>query len=71
MRLNLWLSANDCGDGSITVQLNNSKQEALDSINQTEESIANGCFYDNGLIEEVHIEVEEGKLVEPFYINIE
>jgi len=71
-KIKLWLSASDGGDGSINVNLNNTKEEALEAINSTEEEIENGCFYDNGLIEEIELSFDEnGQLTESFHINIE
>ena len=70
--VNLVLSAKDCGDGSITVELHNTKEEALTSLNRTEQQLEDGCFYDDGMIEEITLELDENnKLVKPFYINIE
>ena len=71
MEVKLWLSSSDGGDGSFNVNLNNTKEEALKSLGkQSEEEIDN--FYDDGMIKEVLLEIDEnGKLLKPFYINIE
>jgi hypothetical protein len=71
MKIKLWLSAWDCGDGSNTVELNNTKKEALKSLNlESEDEIDN--YYDDGIIEEVELEIDEnGKLLKTFHINIE
>lgn len=71
MKIKLWLSANDCGDGSVSVRLNNTKIEALKSLNkESEDEIDN--FYDDGMIEEIELDFDdEMKLNQPFYINIE
>ena len=71
MKIKLWLSANDCGDGSISVRLNNTKEDALKSLNkESEEEIDN--FYDDGMVKEVELDFnDEMKLNKQFYINIE
>jgi len=71
MKIKLWLSAWDCGDGSNTIELNNTKEEALKSLNlESEDEIDN--YYDDGMIEEVELEIDEtGKLLKSFHINIE
>ena len=71
MKIKLWLSANDCGDGSINIRLNNTKEDALKSLNkESEEEIDN--FYDDGMVEEVELDFnDEMKLNKQFYINIE
>lgn len=71
MKVTLWLSAWDCGDGSNSVELNNTKEEALKSLGkESEDQIDN--YYDDGMIKEVLLEIDEnGKLLKPFNINIE
>jgi len=71
MKIKLWLSAQDCGDGSNSVYINNTKEEALKSLGkQSEEEIDN--YYDDGMIEEIELEIDQnGKLLKPFYVNIE
>lgn len=71
MVIKLWLSGWDCGDGSNSIQLQNTKEEALESLGKTsEEQIDN--YYDDGMIEEIELEIDEnGKLLKPFHWNIE
>ncbi len=72
MKLKLWLSAKDLGDGSFSIQLDNTKVEALEYLERTEEEIHDGCFYDDGMFKEIELEIDEnGKLLKPFYINID
>lgn len=73
MKIKLILAASDGGDGSIKVNLVNTREEALEILERTEEQMndKNHCFYDDGLIEEIELEIEDGKLVKPFWINIE
>jgi len=71
MNVSLWLSATDDGDGSVSVYLNNTKEEALANLDrESEEDVKS--FYDDGLIKKVSLEIDEfGFLMNPFYINIE
>ena len=72
MKINLCLSASDCGDGSFSVFLHNTKEEALENLNRTEEQLENGCFYDDGMIQNISLDIDEnGKLLVPFGINID
>lgn len=70
MNIKLWLSANDCGDGSFSIRLHNTKKESLQSLDkESEDEIDN--FYDDGMIDEVAFDFDdEMKLKQPFYINI-
>lgn len=70
MKISLWLSATDDGDGSISVHLNNTKEEALATLGkESEEEITN--MYDDGFLEEITLNIVDNALVEPFWINIE
>lgn len=73
MKIKLQLASSDGGDGSFNVGLHNTKQEALKSLDRTEEQIEKGTFYDDGMFEEVELDInlETGKLNESFWINIE
>lgn len=72
MKIKLWVSAKDMGDGSVSVCIINTKEEALDKLNRTEEEVENGCFYEDGMFEEILLDIDEnGKLVKPVYITIE
>ena len=70
MKISLWLSATDDDDGSISVYLNNTKEEALATLGkESEEEIDN--MYDDGFLKEITLNIEGNALVEPFWINIE
>ena len=71
MKLKLWLYSSDGGNGSFNVGLVNTKEEALEKLDRTEEEIEDGCFYDDGIIQEIELDIENEKLVKAFYINIE
>ncbi len=70
MQIKLWFSAKDWGDGSISVRLSNTKQEALKSLGkESEDEIDN--FYDDGMIDEVGLDFNDKmELNTQFYINI-
>lgn len=70
MKIKLWLSAWDCKDGSNSMQLNNTKEEALISLNKTSEDELDN-YYEDGKIEKVELEIDHnGKLLKPFNYNI-
>jgi hypothetical protein len=72
MKINLWLTSKDCGDGSYTVSIVNTKEEALEILDRTEEQLSEGNTYEDGYLEEITLELDEnGKLTKPFCINIE
>jgi len=72
MEINLWLTSKDCGDGSYTVQLVNTEEEALTVLDRTREELDEGNTYEDGYTEEITLQIDEtGKLLKPFYINIE
>lgn len=74
MKFNGWLTGKDLQDGSIGVCLFNTREEALESLDRTLEELDNGCFYDDGSLEEVNLEFKEvdGKLqlVEPYSTDL-
>jgi len=71
MKLNAWLTYSDGMDGSYFVTIQNTKEEALEQLGSTEEQIATGDVYNYGYMEEVEIEIENGKLVKPINFSIE
>lgn len=72
MKIKLWLATSDGQDGSFNVDLYNTKEEALESLDRTEQEVKKGSFYEDGIIEQIELDIdEEGRLNEPFSINIE
>jgi len=71
MKLNAWLTYSDGMDGSYFVTIQNTKEEALEQLGSTEEQLATGNTYDYGYMEEVEIEIENGKLIRPIEFSIE
>jgi hypothetical protein len=70
MKIKLFLAATDGQDGSYTVTLFNTKQEALDDLEKTEEELNEGCFYEDGQIQEMEIEIDEnGKLLNSYHFS--
>ena len=59
------------GDGSYFVTIQNTKEKALEQLGSTEEEIATRNTYDYGYMEEVEIEIENGKLVKPIQFSVE
>jgi hypothetical protein len=59
MKVKLYCSYRDGGDGSFTIRIHESRQKALDHLQVTEEELEKGNFYDDGAIEETEIEVDE------------
>jgi len=74
IKLDLFLTRKDCGDGSITIGLFKTRKECLERLNRTEEQLENGSPYDDGTIDEVSITLEliDGvpSLKEGFYENL-
>jgi len=71
MKLNVWLTYSDGMDGSYFVTIQNTKEEALEQLGSTEEEIETGNVYDYGYMQEVEIEIENGKLVKPISFSVE
>lgn len=71
MKLNVYLTYRDCQDGSYFVTFQNTKEEALEQLGSTEEQLTTGNTYDYGYMEEVEIEIENGKLVKPIHFSVE
>ncbi len=71
MKLNVWLTYSDGQDGSYFVTIQNTKEEALEQLGSTEEEIDTGNVYDYGYMQEVEIEIENGKLVKPISFSVE
>lgn len=71
MKLNVWLTYRDCMDGSSFVTIQNTKEEALEELGSTEEELSTGDVYEHGYMEEVEIEIEDGKLVKPITFSVE
>jgi len=71
MKLNVWLTYSDGQDGSYFVTIQNTKEEALEQLGSTEEEIDTGNVYDYGYMQEVEIEIENGKLVKPIQFSVE
>lgn len=75
MKINAWIAASDNGDCSFRVMIYNTKQEALESLDRTEEQLEgeDTCFYDDGIIREIEIVLTpDFKLAAPIDIsNIE
>lgn len=73
MKIKLWAACTDDWDGSFTVRLVNTKEEALHALgDKTEEEIDEAGFHDAGEIREIEIDFdpETGKLNKRFFINI-
>ena len=68
----IFAACSDGGDGSVSVHLVNTREEALEKLDRTEEELENGCF---GMIEKVTVNLVEkdGKWVlkDSIYLNIE
>lgn len=56
-QMKVWLAAVDCKDGSQAGYFYNTKEEALESLDRTEEELNKGTFYDDGAIKEITINV--------------
>lgn len=69
-KIKLFGAARDGQDGSYSVELFNTRQEALNELDRTEEELSNGCFHEDGGIAEVVIELVDGKLKKPVYISL-
>ncbi len=71
-KIKLFVACSDGWDGSVSATLFNTKKEALEELNRSEEELENGTFYDDGMIIEVKAEITvEGKLAKPIRLNIE
>ncbi len=71
MRIQLFAACTDGQDGSYSVKLFSTRAEALKKLNRTEEQLSEGCFYEDGCIEEVVLDVDsKGKLKKPVNISI-
>lgn len=71
MKIKLFIAASDGQDGSFSVKLFNTKEEALGNLKRTEEELQNGTFYDDGALEEIELELdEEGKLKESVWFSV-
>ena len=72
MKVKLICSYSDGQDGSHTVRIHRTRQEALERLNRTEEQLKRGNIYDDGAIVETEIEVDEaGKVIKGGSISIE
>lgn len=72
MKINLWFSYRDGMDGSHSIKLHNTKEDALERLNRSEEEVKQGNIYDDGYFEEITLEIDEqGKLVKEVYLLIE
>ena len=71
MELNLFLTYRDCGDGSYSITIQNTKEEALDTLGSTEEEVKTGNVYDYGYMQEIKVEIENDKLVRPISFSVE
>lgn len=65
IKLKLFAACSDGGDGSVSVTLVNSREEALEHLDRTEEELEEGCFHDDGSIEKVNVTLieDEGKWI--------
>lgn len=71
MKLNVFLTYRDGMDGSYFVTMQNTQEEALEVLGSTLEEVESGNTYDHGYMEEMEIEIENGKLVKPITFSVE
>lgn len=75
MKIKLFAACSDRRDGSHTVKLFNTKQEALDELDRTEEQLESGdtCYYEDGVLEEIVLDIDEkmSTIRKPVTISIE
>lgn len=72
MEINLFASYRDLGDGSFSIRLHNTKEEALSILDRTEKELECGNSYDDGAIAPLMLEINnEGKLINNPRITIE
>lgn len=65
-KVKLTIAAKNQGDGSIGVKIfgKGKRKQALEWLNRTEEDLEKGSPYDDGVIEEVEVDLENGTFVE-------
>jgi hypothetical protein len=73
LKLKCFAVLKDCGDGSQSCSLVASKEDALESLDRTEEELKEGCFYEDGAYKEVTMKFDftDGKLtlIDGFYVS--
>lgn len=70
MKITLHAAYRDGQDGSFSVKLFNTKDEALKHLDRTEEELEEGNFYDDGAYEELTLDIVDGKLEKPVSISV-
>lgn len=74
MKITLFAAYTDGQDGSFSIRIYNTRQEALDKLGKTEEDLEEGNIYDDGAVEELnlegHIEGDEFILDKPAYFSV-
>lgn len=58
MEIKAFAACWDGGDGSTSVVIYPTRDEALKSLNRTEKQLEEGVYYDDGIIREVFIEID-------------
>ena len=73
LKLKCFAVLRDCGDGSQACSIVPTKEDALESLDRTEEQLADNCFYEDGCYKEVTMEFEltDGvlSLTDGFYVS--
>lgn len=71
MKIKLIITARDGQDGSFSIDLHNTKKEGLDSLDRTEKELKEGCFYEDGELQEIELDIDEktGKLKESVTVS--
>ncbi len=71
MIIKLFASYSDGQDGSFSIALHNTREEALERLGRTEEELKKGCFYEDGAIEPLELEIDSsGKLMNNVSISV-
>ncbi len=64
MKVTVFATYTDGQDGSFSVSLHGTKEEALEDLGKTEEELEEGNIYEDGAMEELNLEFDEnGKLI--------
>ncbi len=71
MKLKIFLTYSDGQDGSYFVTMQNTEEDALKQLGSTKEEVESGNFYEHGHMEEIELEIENGKLVKPVKFSVE
>jgi len=73
LELNCFAVLRDCGDGSQACSIVATKEDALESLDRTQEQLDEECFYEDGCYRQVTMKFEltDGvlKLTDGFYVS--